>query len=194
MKSLKDLLYSVRWENFWNVSDTVGAKLGFSGGFGPNATGPDGYTEIYGTDLKVRWRPTDNFRGWPFFLWQSEVMARDYTADSNPAFDLPRETLHDWGLYTQALYGFYYGWAAGLRYEYASGSGESVGPYAGREADPFRDDRHRISPLLVWQPSEFSRIRLQYNYDRADHLEHKDANSVWLGVEFLYGAHPAHKY
>jgi hypothetical protein len=198
VRSLKDLLYSVRWENFWNLSDTVSTKLGVSGLFGPNTTGPDGDTRIYGADLKLRWRPANNFRGWPFFLWQSEVMARDYTADrffddSNPdrIINLPRETLRDWGFYTQALYGFQYGWAGGLRYEYASGSGESVG---GRDADPFRDDRHRISPLLVWHPSEFSRIRLQYNYDRAEHLEHKDAHSVWLGVEFLYGAHPAHKY
>jgi len=194
VKSLKDLLYAVRWENFWNVSDTVGAKLGFSGGFGPNATGPDGYTEIYGTDLKVRWRPTDNFRGWPFVLWQSEAMKRDYTADSNPAFGLPRETLLDWGFYTQALYGFHYGWAAGLRYEYASGSGETILTHDGRKNDPFRDDRHRISPLLAWHPSEFSRIRVQYNYDRADHLERRDAHAVWLGLEFLYGAHPAHNY
>ncbi len=201
VKSLKDLLYSIRWENFWNLSDTLGAKLGFSGLFGPNATGPDGDTRIYGADLKLRWRPTNNFRGWPFFLWQSEVMARDYTADRffddsslDKTFNLPRETLRDWGLYTQTLYGFYYGWAAGLRYEYASGSGASVLTFDGRDADPFRDDRHRISPLLVWHPSEFSRIRLQYNYDRADHLEHTDAHSVWLGVEFLYGAHPAHKY
>ncbi len=201
VRSLKDLLYSVRWENFWNVSDTVSTKLGLSGLFGPNATGPNGDTRIYGADLKLRWRPTNNFRGWPFFLLQSEVMARDYTADrffddNDPgnAIDLPRETLRDWGLYTQALYGFSYGWAAGLRYEYASGSGASVLSFNGRDADPFRDDRHRISPLLVWHPSEFSRLRLQYNYDRADHLEHKDAHSVWLGVEFLYGAHPAHKY
>ncbi len=194
VKSLKDLLYSVRWENFWNLSDTVSTKLGVSGLFGPNATGPDADTRIYGADLKLRWRPANNFRGWPFFLWQSEVMARDYTADRNDMFDLPRETLRDWGLYTQALYGFYYGWAAGLRYEYASGRGESVLAFNGRNEDPFRDDRHRISPLLVWHPSEFSRIRLQYNYDRADHLLHEDAHSVWLGVEFLYGAHPAHKY
>ena len=194
VKSLKDLLYSVRWENFWNLSDTVSTKLGVSGLFGPNATGPDGDTRIYGADLKLRWRPANNFRGWPFFLWQSEVMARDYTADRNDMFDLPRETLRDWGLYTQALYGFYYGWAAGLRYEYATGSGESVLALNGRNEDPFRDDRHRISPLLVWHPSEFSRIRLQYNYDRADHLLHEDAHSVWLGVEFLYGSHPAHKY
>ena len=194
VRNLGDLLYLARWVNSWNLSDTVTTKAGFSGLYGPNATGPDGDTWIYGADLKLTWRPTNNFRGWPFFLWQSEVMARDYTADSNPAFDLPRETLHDWGLYTQALHGFYYGWAAGLRYEYVSGSGESVLTYDGRRNDPFRDDRHRISPLLVWQPSEFSRIRLQYNYDRATHLENGDAHSLWLGVEFLYGAHPAHKY
>jgi len=201
VRSLKDLVYLVRWENFWNVSAEMGATLGLSGVFGPNASGSDGDTRIYGADLNVRWRPTDNFRGWPFVLWQSEVMARDYTADrffddSNPekTINLPRETLRDWGLYTQTLYGFYYGWAAGLRYEYASGSGASVLSFNGKDADPFRDDRHRISPLLVWHPSEFSRFRLQYNYDRADHLEHGDAHSVWLGVEFLYGAHPAHKY
>ena len=60
--------------------------------------------------------------------------------------------------------------------------------------DPFRDDRHRISPMLLWQPSHFSRIRLQYNHDRAAHLAHHDAHSVWLGFEFLIGAHAAHKY
>jgi hypothetical protein len=64
----------------------------------------------------------------------------------------------------------------------------------GRDDDPFRDNRQRLSPLLLWHPSEFSRLRLQYNYDRADHLEDKDAHSVWLGVEFMYGAHPGHTY
>ena len=196
VKNLSDLLYSLRWENSWNPSDTMTTKLGLSGLFGPNATGSDGDTRIYGADLKLTWRPTTSFRGWPFFLWQSEAMGRDYVADRffDGTIDLPRKTLRDWGLYTQALYGFQYGWAAGLRYEYASGSGASVLVYNGRANDPFRDTRHRISPLLAWHPSEFSRIRLQYNYDRADHLERQDAHSVWLGVEFLYGAHPAHKY
>ncbi|MGB4781317.1 hypothetical protein [Candidatus Methylomirabilis sp.] len=196
VRSLKDLTYLTRWVNSWNVSDTITTKSGLSGLFGPNASGPDGHTRIYGADLKLTWRPATSFRGWPFFLWQSEVIGRDYVADrfSDGVTDLPRKTLRDWGFYTQALYGFSYGWAAGLRYEFATGSGASVLAYNGREADPFRDDRHRISPLLAWHPSEFSRIRLQYNYDRADHLERQDAHSVWLGVEFLYGAHPAHKY
>ena len=196
VRNLTDLLYLLRWENSWNVSDTVTTKFGLSGLFGPNATGSDGHTRIYGTDLKLTWRPTTSFRGWPFFLWQSEAMGRDYVADrfSDGTNDLPRKTLRDWGFYTQGLYGFSYGWAAGLRYEYASGTGASVLTYNSRANDPFRDDRHRVSPLLLWHPSEFSRLRLQYNYDRADHLKRQDAHSVWLGVEFLYGAHPAHKY
>jgi hypothetical protein len=125
-------------------------------------------------------------------------MGRKYEADAfvddtdpDNIVELSAATLRDWGLYTQLLYGFKPGWSAGVRYEYASGSGESVG---GREADPFRDDRTRISPLLAWQPTEFTRLRLQYNYDRADHLASNDAHSVWMGVEFMLGAHPAHSY
>jgi hypothetical protein len=111
--------------------------------------------------------------------------------DSAGIVTLPATTLYDWGFYLQGLYGIRYGWAAGLRYEYATGSGQSVG---GREADPFRDDRHRLSPLLVWHPTEFSRIRLQYNYDRANHLNPDDAHTGWVGFEILFGAHGAHKY
>ena len=107
--------------------------------------------------------------------------------------DLPGDRYHDWGLYTQLLWGFTPGWAAGLRYEYATGSGPSVSD-GGRQADFLRDDRHRVSPLIIWQPSEFSRIRLQYDFDHADFLPSGDAHSLWLAFEVLYGAHPAHQY
>ncbi|MGE3535907.1 MAG: hypothetical protein AB7N91_00570 [Candidatus Tectimicrobiota bacterium] len=198
VKGADDLVYLVRWENFWNLSATVSAKLGGSAVFGPNASGADGRTTIYGGDLKVRWRPVQHFRGWPFLLWQTELMRRDYRADGLESSDvdgnplvLPEQTLRDWGLYTQALYGFSYRWAAGLRFDYSTGHGASL---QGRAADPFRDTRYRVSPLLSWSPSEFSRLRLQYNYDHAAHLESRDAHTVWLGVELLYGSHPAHKY
>jgi hypothetical protein len=208
VKSLKDLVYLARWVNSWNVSDEVTTKFGLSGLFGPNATGRSGYTQIYGADLKLTWKPVNNFRGWPFLLWESEVLGRWYKAspffdDSDPdnVIDLPKKTLIDWGFYTQALYGFYYRWAAGLRYEYASGANQSVLVFEDRRRDPFRDNRLRLSPMLAWYPTEFSRIRLQYNYDHATHLEfdglgnrERDAHSVWLGFEVLIGAHPAHKY
>lgn len=195
VSGLSDLVYSARWENAFELSKQTTLKFGVSGATGPNASGEGARTNIYGADFKLKWRPAHNDRGWPFVVWQSEIMARDYDAgavnDPSAGISLPEATLHDWGFYTQALYGFTPGWAAGLRYEYASGSGESVG---GRENDPFRDNRQRISPLLVWQLSEFSRLRLQYNHDIADHLERGSADSVYLGLEVLFGAHPAHSY
>ena len=231
VRSAADLLYLARWHNSWDLTDELSAGLGVSGLFGPNNSGPDGKTFIYGSDLKVRWRPTRNFRGWPFMIWQTEFIKRDYTADwfvagsetESPADgggfchgghchgeepdeggdegdefpnDLPGTILRDTGVYTQLLYGFQHRWAAGLRYEYASGSGQSVldGALASRQTDPSRADRHRVSPLVVWQPTEFSRFRLQYNFDHAQHLDGNDAHTVWLGAEVLFGAHPAHVY
>lgn len=59
----EDLVYLLRWENSWDLNPTVTTKLGFSSLFGPNASGPDGRTIIAGTDLKMTWRPANNFRG-----------------------------------------------------------------------------------------------------------------------------------
>src|SRR5690606_27302797 len=79
--NLGDLLYSTRSASAWNFSDEVSALLGFSALFGPNSTGDGARTFLYGADFTLKWRPVDNFRGWPLLPWQSEVMKRDYTAD-----------------------------------------------------------------------------------------------------------------
>ncbi len=198
-KALRDFVYLARWNSSWEVRDDLGVVLGFSGLYGPNDTGPRGDTWIYGADMKWRWRPTNSFRGWPFVLWQTEIMQRDFRADhfmhqdeDGEIVTLPARSLHDWGFYSQLLYGFRHGWAAGLRYEYAGGSGQSLD---GRKNDPFRADRQRFSPLLAFHPSEFTRIRLQYNLDHANHLTNgKNAHSVWLSFQWLYGPHPPHEY
>ena len=197
VRGFGDFVYLARWKNSFDLTDELTGVFGLSGLSGPNATGRDANTWLYGLDMKWRWRPTGNFNGYPFLTWQTEIMKRDYhaarytqAADDGDLDSLPGRTFKDWGLYTQLLYGFQTNWAAGLRYEYAGGSGRSGG---GRKNDPFRDDRHRVSPLLVWRPSEFSRIRLQYNYDTASHLKN-DAQTVWLGFEWMYGAHRAHDF
>lgn len=193
-----DLLYLGRWVNGGDITPAWSAQLGLSLLHGPNTTGREGETWIYGLDVITKWRPARNFRGWPFLLWQSEIMKRDYKVDqSDPNFE-PGETddsLRDWGLYTELLYGFRYQWSAGLRFEYATGSGNGE---ESRDADPFRSDRYRVSPLLTYHPSEFSRIRLQYNFDHAKYLKVEDrdeaVHSVWLGFEYILGAHPPHEY
>jgi hypothetical protein len=203
-----DLVYLMRWVNGGDLTDTWSAQVGVSGLYGANATGPDGETWIYGADWVLKWQPLISDRGWPFVRIEGEVMARSYRADSfsgcaedvedgegcEDALALGSETLRDWGTWAQVLWGFRRPWAAGLRYEVAGGSGESVGPYDGRGGDPFRDDRHRLSPLLVFYPSEYSRIRLQYNYDRADFSAQSSNHTVWLGLEFGLGPHAAHAF
>jgi hypothetical protein len=189
---LDDLLYLTRLQTAFTLTESVTAAIGGSALFGPNATGPDQRTTIYGGDVVVKWRPAKNFRGWPFVAWQTEAMQRAFEAPVGGDLRLA-PTLFDWGLYSQLLWGFRYGWAAGFRYEYADGTGQSRGR-GGLDADPFRGPRPRLTPLLVWHPSEFSRLRLQYDFDQAAFLPERDASSVWLGIEVTFGAHPAHQY
>ena len=88
------------------------------------------------------------------------------------------------------LWGYRKGWAVGLRYEYASGNSSPVDP----SSDPLRDDRQRISPVLIWTPTEFSRFRLQYNYDLAEHLDESPVHSIWVGMEVHFGEHTARSH
>jgi hypothetical protein len=197
-RGLSDLAWSARWANAVDASDDLSLRFGASVAVGPNASGEDTASVIYGGHLALRWRPAGGTHGFPFVTWETEFIERAAEVDafvSDPGGPeetaYAADTLRDWGLFTQVLVGFYPGWSAGIRYEVATGSGESVG---GREADPLRDDRTRISPLISWQPTEFSRLRLQYNYDRADHLENYDAHSVWLALDIILGSHPPHVF
>ena len=190
IRKLKDFVYLMRWENAFDLSDDLTAVFGASSLLGPNSSGPAGSTWIYGLDMKWRWQPANSFRGYPFLLWQTEYIRRNYEAAATGA--IPADTLEDWGMYTQLLYGPMINLAVGMRLEYANGRGVGYG-HGGRDGDPFRNERYRVSPLVQWRTSEFVRIRLQYNYDQATHLEDY-AHSFWMGFEWLYGAHPAHRF
>jgi len=198
--ALGDLVYTVRWEHGGEVGDTA-LKAGSSAMFGPNASGSGGTTRIYGVDLAAKWVPPGGRRGYPFVLIEVEGILRDYHADDGVAADttpIAADDLRDQGFYAQVFWGFSAGWAVGLRVERASGSGDDVDPANGavvdRNRDPFRSDRTRLAPVLEWRFSHFARLRLQYDYDRAKHLADDDAHSVWLGGEWLIGAHPAHGF
>jgi hypothetical protein len=206
-RTLGDLTYTERWENSWTTcNEEVTWLLGQSIAVGQNCTGGNGNTQIFGVDLTQKWKPAQNERGWPFTIWMSEFILRRYQADgydgpnpNDPAatLTLPGEIMMDYGFYTQYLYGFKPQWACGLRYEYVWGSNYSLNRQFVAEShndDPFRDDRHRVSPLLAWYPSEFSRFDLQYNFDYAQHLPEKYAHTFWVGAEFMLGSHPAHKF
>ncbi len=178
-RSAGDLLWSGRWLNGVDLSDTVSANLGASVLAGPNASSTNTDTHIAGLDLYMKWRPLVNERGFPFVAWQTEWLTRDYQT--------PDGALKDRGGYTQVLWGFQPRWVGGLRLESAHGK-DSDG------TDPLRDRRERYAANLSFHPTEFSKLRLQYNHDRAEHLSGHTANSLWLQYEFNLGAHAAHKF
>ncbi len=185
VRNFGDLLYSGRWLNGFDLSDTVSVNLGVSGLWGPNASGTTTDTYIFGADKYLKWQPAYTQRGFPFISWHTEILKRRYEAGD--LSDANHEKLNDWGMFSQALWGFKPGWIVGLRADYASADGNT-------STDPLRDTRKRLSPNLTWYPTEYSKLRLQYNRDWAEHLSGKSADSLWLQFEFNLGSHAAHVF
>jgi hypothetical protein len=193
-KSLGDLLFTPRLATSFDLSDTQTLLLGASAAVGPNGSGPGTDTQIFGLDWYWKWRPSTHHGGFPFVAWQTEAMLRRYEAaaydglldPANPTPPLPRERLLDYGVYSQVSYGFRKGWVAGLRGDWVRGERGAF------HHDPLRDTRWRVAPNLTYYPSEFSKFRLQYNYDDRENVGAD--HSVWLQFEFLLGPHGAHKF
>jgi hypothetical protein len=190
--ALHDLVYVPRIETSFNPTDTQTVLLGASGAFGMNETGSDTHTEVYGADFLYKWKSARAEGGFPFVKWQTEVMYRRFEAGRGLDNLFPvDETFHDWGLYSQVLWGFKKGWVLGLR-----------GDYLHMQESAFTDDdtrqsRSRVSADITWYPTEFSKIRLQYNHDFLEEnafLAARDADSIFLQFEFILGAHGAHKF
>lgn len=233
VRSASDMLINPRIAVSFDLSDTQTLLFGGSAAFGPNNSGEGGETDtlIYGADLTWKWQARDHNQGYPFVSLQSEFLARRYEAgffdwdeegdggdgDGNgfvdegvltdPGTGLPAvmapDTISDYGLYSQLLYGFRPGWIAGLRYGYVFGDhaayegrglgiADNAGGISALGHDSERGNRFRVSPNLTWRPSEYSKIRLQYNYDDRDQIgvDH----SLWLQMEMSLGAHGAHQF
>ena len=193
-----DFVWLARWVNTFDVAKDATLQFGISNLYVENHTG--GSTWIYGADMKlvVDNDPTLNRPNW---VWQTEIMKRDYDVNSGLVVDPDEgdftrasDSLQDWGLYTQLTKAINKKWTAGIRFEYVTGSGDSYehDERVKREDDFDRSDRIRVSPLLIYHYSEFTKFRLQYNYDDSD--TSNDGSTIWFGVEVLLGKHPAHKF
>jgi hypothetical protein len=190
------LVWVPRYTASFDLSETQTLIVGASGAFGPNFTGGSADTRIYGADMFWKWKSPTAEAGFPFVKWQTEVMSRRFEARA-AAFDsdgdavadtvIPEDTLRDWGAYSQLVWGVARGWTLGLRGDYVDGDDSDA------DLDPFTRGTHwRVSPALTWYPTEYSKFRLQFNHDRRTGLGSDE--SVFLQMEFLLGAHAAHKF
>jgi len=192
VRGLQDFVWIPRFENSFNLSETQTVLAGVSGAFGSNETGANSRTQIYGADLLYKWKSARAEGGFPFVKWQTEFMYRRFEAGHGADDSFPvAETFHDWGLYSQVLWGFKKGWVVGIR-------GDSVHMQNSEFTDDLdRQSRSRISANLTWYPTEFSKLRLQYNHDFLEEnffLSDREVDSLFLQFEFILGAHGAHKF
>ena len=156
-----------------------------------------GDSKINALDLVYKWAPNGNPRNNNFKL-QFEYFSRKENGEitmlnSGPPVETSSYDGDQNGWYLQATYQFKAQWQAGLRYDQLSsnntGSDSDVLAEAGLD-----DEGHtpkRISAMVEWLPSEFSRIRLQYNRD--DSYEETD-NQLFLQYTMSLGSHGAHPF
>lgn len=175
---LEDLLYTTALKQFHAMGANWGLHWGVSAQHGPNGTGYNNRTAIYGADLHLRFRPVDSPRR-TALTWQSEVLWRQR--------QLPDASLEDVGLYTQLVWNITPRWAVGARYEWVSGDQDD-------DLDPeWTDARHRTTAQVTFYPSHFSRLRLQGAVDEPTWSTPR-TYAGFLAAEFLIGAHGTHDY
>jgi hypothetical protein len=156
-----------------------------------NDTEFKGISTLYDTEVTYKWRPSRK----QSLTLQSEYMYRYQNGDLTDN-SVPEETTvsslkrpQD-GLYVQGIYQMDR-WRIGARYDILgifkddyilSGTNQDLGP------KPWR-----ASGMLEFNPTEFSRIRLQYNYDKS--ARNGIANQEWF-LQFIMGigAHAAHPF
>ena len=178
VRAIGDFLYTLAVRQFFDLNPDWGLGWGITGQFGPNPTGLNNRSEIYGTDVYLRYRPVNSPVRTTVSL-TAELMHRRR--------QIPGDLLADWGGYTQIVWNIVPRWEVGARYDFATGL----------DNDPLDPEwvsaRHRASVQGTFYPSHFSRVRVQLNYDRPTWMDEPIFATI-LATELLVGAHGAHDY
>lgn len=165
--------------------------------FDESFTFQGGDTKLWGLDFVYKWAPDGNpvQRNFKFVAeWMQRRIDDDLTFDDgvNPAATGPFKVTQN-GWYAQGVYQFIPQWRVGLRYDQLSkGSYDVSTPLIGLVPPNSDYTPYRWSTMVDWSPSEFSRIRLQYNYDKTQ--QGVTNNEVFLQYIMSLGVHGAHKF
>jgi len=150
----------------------------------------EGDSTLYGLELTYKWKPSKARS----FILQSEYMIRDQDGDfiEDTSVPTPAETLkrEQDGLYVQGLYQIGR-WRVGARYDVLDLFRDDY-IQAGSKVD-FGSKPDRVTGSLEYNPTEFSRVRLQYNHDKSSR-NGKTNRELFLQLIFGIGAHAAHAF
>jgi hypothetical protein len=148
-----------------------------------------GKSALYGLEAVWKWKPASR----EALTIQSEYLVLVQRGDSTDLTSAAVASLlrRQDGFYIQSIYRKNR-WGIGVRYDVLAllyDTFEQGGVQQGTGGKP-----HRETASLEYNPSEFSRMRLQYNHDRTDMTTRRTNNEVILQFNFAIGAHPAHSF
>jgi hypothetical protein len=174
----EDVVATGALKQFFPLSDDVSLLWGLSAQGGPNPTGQKNRTEVFGTDLYLRYRPVDD-PGRGSLSLTTEVFARRR--------QVPDAVLADVGGYAQVVAQWALQYEAGVRAELVTGVNDDP-------LDPtWTGPAHRYSAQATFYPSHFSRVRAQTSVavppDGAPPVV-----AAMLALEVLIGAHGSHAF
>jgi len=149
-----------------------------------------GSTDLLIADFVWKWAPYGNSRQKNFIL-QAEYMRRDEDGEYSVADQVAMPwDVDQSGWYAQAVYQPFPRWRFGVRYDQLSGDDPGRW-WSSTQLYPMASNPRRYSLMVDWSNSEFSRLRLQYNYDSAGE---EAGNQFGLQYIFSIGAHGAHTF
>lgn len=184
--AFRDFIYPIRLAQFFDLGDDWALQLGLNAVFGPSAAGgEDGNRAVAtGGDLLLKWRPIGEGRdGYRFVAWVTEGWYREMETTAG--------VLRDAGGYSDVIFGIVKRWELAVR-------GELWRRVDGNDENPVFDrsvygmNALRGLGSVSFMPSHFSRLRLQYAYERLSGFD--DNQFIILQLEVSAGAHGAHKY
>jgi hypothetical protein len=100
------------------------------------------------------------------------------------------------GLYTQLVFKYSKNWKVGIRYDALVQN--DIEHNTVRQNNP--TSFPQITGMIEYNPSEFSRLRLEYIHDRTKYLAtengftQKISNTILFEVNLVIGAHGAHSF
>lgn len=187
---------------------------GASANFGAINNQFDGKSNVSIADFVLKWSPNGNANDTSLKI-QSEYFHRrekgelvfDVNGDptANPFAGASSSfSSAQSGWYLQSVYQFLPQWRAGLRFDELDSGSPNIGLVGQTDSatgitiseDDFgtlkKYKPKRLTAMIDWNPSEFSRIRLQVAQDKA----RRDVTDNQIFIQYIYslGAHGAHKY
>jgi hypothetical protein len=149
-------------------------------------------------DFVYKWAPDGN-PAQRNFVFNAEVFHRDedgsvdFDDGVNPTVSSDYDGIQS-GFYAQGIYQFMPRWRAGLRYDRLKAD-NTVASNPGGEFDTLADDdaATRMSAMLDFSNSEFSRIRVQYNRDESRPGAETD-DQFFVQYVMSIGSHAAHQF